>query len=465
MGVSRREDGPLREDTLHDASTSRSIDSSRESSREPEGGSERAGESERESEREREAGAVAGSAAARSAPKRLSVGDVVAERYVVERVVGLGGMGQVLAARHIKLGTTVAIKAVHPELANDSQAVARFLREAQAMARLASEHTVRVYDVGELAGGVPYMIMEHLEGRDLGALLVERGPLPVPLALEYVRQACDALIEAHAAGIIHRDVKPQNLFVTRRANGTELVRVLDFGLAKPMQNGAHQLTRAGCVIGTAQYMAPEQILANGVIDARTDVWGVGATLFRLLTRQYPFQEANPAMAVAAILTRAPARVQMLRPDVPDAVAALVDRCLSRDQAQRFQSVTELAFAIDRARMAPATPSQPFIPVPHSSPAAHSSSPASHSSPAISVRTSAPMLMRPVVPTPRAPHAPGAPGMPGMPSNAPLYVSIVLLALLLLGGGTAAVLLAKKRSAHVVPTAAAAPPTSADSHGR
>lgn len=363
-------------------------------------------------------------------PKALTAGDVVADRYVIERVIGMGGMGQVLAAKHLKLGTMVAIKVVHAELASNSQAVARFRREAESMARLASEHIVRVHDVGELAGGVPYMIMDYLEGRDLSALLVERGPLPVPLALEYARQACEALVDAHAAGIIHRDMKPQNLFVTRRSNGTEVVRVLDFGLAKPLANESHQLTQAGCVIGTAQYMAPEQLTAGGVVDVRTDVWGIGATLFRLLTRQYPFQEANPAMAVAAILVREPARLQSVRPDVPEAVAALVDRCLSRDQTRRFQSVSELIVAIDYARMTPATPSQAFLPVP--------SLPSS--SPAMSVRTSAPNV-RPNAPSP--------------PSNVPLYVSMVLLAFLVFAGGTAALLLAKKKSTTVVAPAAAA----------
>jgi serine/threonine protein kinase len=152
MGVSRREEEAQREDTVPDVSASPSLE--------------------------------AASAVRKAATKPLVSGDIVAEKYVVERVLGVGGMAQVLAAKHMKLGTKVAIKVVHPHLAADPQAVARFLREAQAMAQLGSEHTVRVHDVGELAGGVPYIIMEYLDGKDLGALLVERGPLPVPRALE-----------------------------------------------------------------------------------------------------------------------------------------------------------------------------------------------------------------------------------------------------------------------------------------
>jgi eukaryotic-like serine/threonine-protein kinase len=231
----------------------------------------------REGEAQRE-DTIADASSQPAARVALGPGDVVAEKFVVERVLGLGGMAQVLAARHLKLGTRVAIKVVHPQLATDPQAVARFVREAQAMASLQSEHAVRVHDVGELPDGVPYLIMDYLEGRDLGALLVERGALPVPLALEYIRQVCDALIEAHAVGIIHRDVKPQNIFVVRKPSGAESVRVLDFGLAKAVTTdaNANQLTKAGHIMGTAYYMAPEQLYAAGVIDARTDVWSVGA---------------------------------------------------------------------------------------------------------------------------------------------------------------------------------------------
>jgi serine/threonine protein kinase len=387
--------------------------------------------------------------------KRLGIGDVVAEKYVVERTLGIGGMGQVLAAKHVKLGTMVAIKVVHPELASDAQAVERFVREAQAMARLKSDHVVRVHDVGELPGGAPYMIMEYLEGKDLGALLVERGPLPVALALEYVRQACEALAEAHAAGIIHRDVKPQNLFVVRRASGAESVRVLDFGLAKAIiaTPNMQQLTQMGAVMGTAQYMAPEQLRTGSPVDARTDIWGLGVTLFRLLTRQYPFPGTNPAVVAAAIVARDPVPIRSVRPEVPDAVAAIIERCLAKDPARRFQSVDELAYVIEQARMAmaPLTASQSFVlpsplqAIPHA-PASQSFVPShsfAHPQPQpIPTPRQQPMPM----PTPRAIAAPK--------SNTALFVSIAVLAVLLFAVGIASIVLVKRRPAPLVPAAGA-----------
>lgn len=368
----------------------------------------------------------------------LGPGDVVADKFVVERVIGLGGMAQVLAARHLKLGTRVAIKAVHPTLATDPQAVARFLREAQAMASLESEHVVRVHDVGELPNGVPYLIMDYLEGRDLGAMLAERGPLPVPLALEYIRQACDALIEAHAVGIIHRDMKPQNVFVVRKPSGAESVRVLDFGLAKAVTaEDGHQLTKAGHIMGTAYYMAPEQLYAAGNIDARTDVWSTGATLFRLLTRQYPFQESNAALAAVAILKRDASPIKSVRPDIPDAVAAIVDRCLTKDPARRFQSMSELTAAIDHARstllLAPPTPSQPFVPV------------SIHQSIPVSAPRSAPRSAPPtIVARPSS-------------SNAALWASVALLGCLLVGGAITSIVLAKRKPGTSLVAPAAASP--------
>lgn len=399
MAVSRQEEEELREDTVPDVSSSRSVS--------------------------------VHAANVTAAPKRLAAGDVVADRFVIERTLGSGGMGQVHAARHLKLGTRVAIKVVHPELAADEQAVARFLREAHAMASLESEHVVRIHDVGELPDGVPYLIMDYLEGRDLSALLAERGPLPVALALDYIRQACEALAAAHAAGIIHRDVKPQNLFITKKPSGGESVRVLDFGLAKAAAPEANvqQLTKAGHVLGTAHYMAPEQLIGGGVIDARTDVWSVGATLFRLLTKEYAFQESNPALAAVAIIKREAAPLKSIRPDVPEAVAAIVERCLTKDPSRRFQSMTELANAIDHARAAflsPPTPSQPFGP--------------------LSVNMHAPLPVPPPVPilVPR----------PAPPATPWIQIAIAVVLLLAAAGALGSVMYMKKRQNALVAPASA-----------
>jgi serine/threonine-protein kinase len=275
----------------------------------------------------------------------LAAGDIVAGKFVVERTIGAGGMGQVVAARHQQLGTTVAIKVIHANEAKDPHAVTRFRREALAIARLRSEHVVRIYDIGETESGAPFMIMEYLEGHDLGALLLERGPLPIADALAYVFQACDALIEAHDAGIYHRDIKPQNLFLAKRPSGESTIRVLDFGLAKgDAFHSELKLTAPGDIVGTARYMAPEQIL-GGAIDARTDIWGLGVSLYRLLTRSYPFASGNAPDILASILTHEPIALREQRPEIPPRLEAVVSRCLRRDPSERFPNMRELADAL------------------------------------------------------------------------------------------------------------------------
>lgn len=224
-----------------------------------------------------------------AAPKIPGPGEVLAEKYSISRVLGQGGMGCVVAARHLLLNQDVAIKFLPPHGAQDPQFVKRFLREAQTAASIRSEHVVRVLDIGVLGDGVPYMVMEYLDGEDLGARVDAGGPLSVGDAAEFTLQACEALAEAHAAGLAHRDIKPSNLFVTKRSDGSPLIKLLDFGIAKAQSSIDGSLTATGAMMGSPSYMSPEQVRDSKTVDARTDIWPLGATLHELLTGAPPFR--------------------------------------------------------------------------------------------------------------------------------------------------------------------------------
>ena len=279
-----------------------------------------------------------------SGPGIPQVGEIVAEKYVVERVIGVGGMGHVLAVRHAKLGRTFAMKVLDPELADDTDALARFAREARAMATLTSPYTVRVHDVAELPNKLPYLVMDHLEGEDLSRTLRREGALPVEDVIRWIDQACEALEEAHAAGLVHRDLKPQNLFLAKDAKGNQAVRVLDFGIARAFGGKMGKvvtITRHGDVLGTLSYMAPEQIRSAKSVDPRSDVWAIGACMYRLLTNSRPFVGAGEGGLVAAILTQEPLPLRELRKDVPAGLAFVVEKCLKKKPDDRFASVTDL----------------------------------------------------------------------------------------------------------------------------
>ncbi|WP_441291465.1 protein kinase domain-containing protein [Sorangium sp. KYC3313] len=273
-------------------------------------------------------------------------GDVLAGKYRIERILGAGGMGVVLAAWHLVLERRVAVKFLLPEAAALPDAGARFLREARAAAALDGQHIARVLDVGTLDSGAAYMVLEYLTGDDLGHVLHTRGPLPLVEAADYLIQACEALAEAHARGIIHRDLKPKNLFLTRRPDGTPLLKVLDFGLSKFITSGDSakeaSLTATGLIMGSIHYMPPEQIRSLKFTDVRTDIWALGVILYRMLTGRHPFEGDSITAITAAILMDTPIPVLSLRPNVPPAVATLVTRCLVKDPNARVQSVTEIA---------------------------------------------------------------------------------------------------------------------------
>jgi hypothetical protein len=273
-------------------------------------------------------------------------GEIIAAKYEVVRVLGEGGMGVVILARHVQLGHEVAIKFMHGLARPDPTAIERFLREARAVVALSSEHVARVVDVGTLESGAPYMVMEYLAGRDFGEVLQKGGAMAIPDAVDSLLQACDAIAEAHALGIVHRDLKPSNLFVTTRRDGTRLVKVLDFGISKSTElvSGAagNALTSSGTVMGSPGYMSPEQVRSTKSVDVRSDVWSLGVILYEFLTGVSPFVGDTIGETFARILSEPPAALRRRRPDVPATLEALIFRCLERDLGRRMPSVVELA---------------------------------------------------------------------------------------------------------------------------
>jgi serine/threonine-protein kinase len=282
-------------------------------------------------------------------PDRIPVVDeVLAEKYRIERVLGQGGMGIVLAAMHLHLDERVAIKFLLPELATDPVLVARFLREGRAAIKIRSEHVVKVRDVATLPGGTPYMVMEYLHGRNLEEVLEDQGRLPADLAVDHVLQATEALAEAHALGMVHRDLKPANLFLAHRADGSPCVKVLDFGITKiidPKSLVPFDVTKTSIVMGSPRYMSPEQMRSNRVIDARADIWALGVILQELVTGVAPFDGTTMPDLVAAILQDPAPPLRQLRPDAPEGLEAVIKRCLEKEATARYADVAELTQAL------------------------------------------------------------------------------------------------------------------------
>jgi serine/threonine-protein kinase len=282
-------------------------------------------------------------------PEALAVGAIIDGKYRVDGVLGEGGMGIVVGATHLQLGQRVAIKFIRQQTSQDEHAVARFIREARAAVALSDEHVTRVLDVATLESGVPYMVMEYLAGVDLGQVLRRDGPLPVPLAVEFILQACEALAEAHSLGIVHRDLKPANLFVTNRPDGSPLVKVLDFGISKALDFGGpsagESFTASGILMGSPGYMSPEQVRSAKSVDARTDLWSLGVILYELLSGLQPFVGETVGDTFAKIISEDAPPLRARRPDLPPGLVATVERCLERKVADRIQNVGELAGAL------------------------------------------------------------------------------------------------------------------------
>jgi serine/threonine-protein kinase len=275
----------------------------------------------------------------------VQIGQIVSGKYRIERQIGRGGMGIVLAATHLQLEHLVAIKVMRRDLVVDDKALDRLLMEARSAARIRSEHVARVLDVGTLEDGSPFIVMEYLEGENLADLLDREGALEVEQAASFLMQCCMALAEVHVAEMVHRDLKPGNLFIARLPDGSPTVKIVDFGISKHIGSARdHAATTSPQVLGSPFYMSPEQMRAEAV-DERSDIWGLGAILFEMLTGRPPFIGDTLPEVYSAVLNDAPPAVDSLRQGVPSGLDDVVQRCLEKDAAQRFCDVADLAEAL------------------------------------------------------------------------------------------------------------------------
>jgi serine/threonine-protein kinase len=274
---------------------------------------------------------------------RVREGEILAGKYRIERVLGQGGMGVVVAARHLELDEHVAIKFLLPSTLANPEIAARFAREARAAVKIKSEHVARIIDVGKLENGAPYIIMEYLDGEDLAGWLEARGRLPVEQAVLFVLQACEAVAAAHAIGIVHRDIKPSNLFVIRLPDGTLSVKVLDFGISKlgGTDSTDAAITSTAALLGSPFYMPPEQMRSARDVDSRSDIWALGAVLYELLAGVPPFAGASLGEVMTRVLEAAPQSL----PDVPAELQAVIAKCLQKQREHRYQSIAALAHAL------------------------------------------------------------------------------------------------------------------------
>ncbi len=294
-------------------------------------------------------------AVAPSLVERLSPGAVVNDKYRILSILGRGSMGIVAECEHLELRERVALKFLltRGNVAGEDFRV-RFTREAQLSAKLKGRHIARVVDVGVWLDSLPYMVMEYLDGTDLAQVLRDAGRLPLDVALDFAVQICEGVAEAHALGVVHRDLKPSNVFVTRQADGSDLIKILDFGVSKwDVPDRDDEGTQAGLVLGSPKYMAPEQMFAASTVDARADVWSIGAVLYQMIAGRPPFDFSTFAQTFAAMASdRVPSALTAQIPEVPPELERAIFRCFERVPDRRAQSVAELAGALLEAVRSP-----------------------------------------------------------------------------------------------------------------
>jgi serine/threonine-protein kinase len=277
------------------------------------------------------------------------IGSIIADRYLVLAKLGEGGMGQVYLAEHVKMGRKSAVKVMNPGTVNDADAISRFNREAANASRISHQHAAQVYDFGETADGLIYLAMEYVEGEPLTDILARDGALPPERAGEIVRQTAEALQVAHDLGIVHRDLKPDNIMLAKFRDGSDCVKVVDFGIAKAAGVEAQKVTRTGLVIGTPEYMSPEQI-AGDPLDARSDIYSLGLVAYNILTGRLPFNSKTAQESVIMRLTEPPMRLAQTRPQIAwtPKVQQVMDKALQRDAALRYASANEFGRALSAA---------------------------------------------------------------------------------------------------------------------
>ncbi len=272
------------------------------------------------------------------------IGKVLGEAYQIVRLVGEGGMGRVYEAKHLRLKERrFAVKVLHPELARDPDIVARFQREAESASSIGHPNVVDVYDVHTTHDGVPYMVGEFLEGQEFGGKLEQLGRIDVATSVHVAREVCRALSAAHRKGIVHRDMKPENVFLVDH-DGHTSVKVIDFGISKVGQTGKTNLTKTGVIMGTPSYMSPEQARGDKV-DHRADVYAVGAMLYHALTGKKPFETDDPASTLSLVLTEEPARPRKVNPEIPEALELVVQRAMAKDPSERYPTMQDLEEAL------------------------------------------------------------------------------------------------------------------------
>ena len=277
------------------------------------------------------------------------IGSIVAERYHILKKLGEGGMGTVYLAEHVKMGRKAALKVMNPGMNSDPDAIARFNREAANASRLNHPNVCGIYDFGETPEGLIYLAMEFVEGESLTSLIEKNGFLPAPRAASIIHQAADALAVAHDYGIVHRDLKPDNIMIAKGRDGSDMVKVVDFGIAKASSSDAQKVTKTGLVVGTPEYMSPEQ-LAGDKLDGRSDIYSLGLVAFNCLTGQLPFQSNSAQEAMIMRLTDQPKTLAEMKPDIdwPPELQAVMDKVLARDADERYQKSAEFGRDIAKA---------------------------------------------------------------------------------------------------------------------
>ena len=269
------------------------------------------------------------------------LGSIVADRYHILKKLGEGGMGTVYLAEHVKMGRKSALKVMNPGMNTDPDAIARFNREASNASRLSHPNICGIYDFGETTDGMIYLAMEFIEGSSLTSLIETAGALPPPRAAAIIHQTADALQVAHDAGIVHRDLKPDNIMIARNRDGSDQVKVVDFGIAKASSSDAQKVTKTGLVVGTPEYMSPEQ-LAGDKLDGRSDIYSLGLVAFNCLTGALPFPAESAQEAMIMRLTDKPRTLTDAKGEVdwPDKLLATMDKVLARDADERYQSAAQ-----------------------------------------------------------------------------------------------------------------------------